>query len=53
MEKENNIIIYNKLIRDNIPEIIIKDNCNPIMRILDEKEYKVELEKNFLKNTMR
>lgn len=37
--------VYNKLVRDNIPEIIKKNNGEPYTRILDEKEYKEELEK--------
>lgn len=37
--------IYNKLVRDNIPEIIKKDNCIPYIRVLSDEEYKVELEK--------
>lgn len=40
--------IYNKLVRDNIPEIISKDNRNPITRILNDEEYKQELEKKLL-----
>ena len=36
--------IYNKLVRDNIPEIIIKDGCKPITRVLTDEEYKKELE---------
>ena len=40
--------IYNKLVRDKIPEIIKRDNCNPNIRILDEKEYKKELDKKLL-----
>lgn len=36
---------YNKLVRDNIPEIIRKNNGNPVTRILNDKEYKKELEK--------
>ena len=36
---------YNKLVRDNIPEIMIKNNQMPITRILDDKDYKKELEK--------
>ena len=30
--------IYNKLVRDNIPEIITKDNCIPVTRILNDKD---------------
>jgi len=37
--------IYNKLVRDKIPEIILKDNAEPVTRILEVKEYKKELEK--------
>lgn len=36
---------YGKLVRDNIPEIIISNGEVPITRILDNQEYKVELEK--------
>lgn len=37
--------IYNKLVRDNIPEIIKNNDENPIITILDDKRYKEELEK--------
>ena len=37
--------IYNKLVRDKIPEIIISNGERPITRTLTDKEYKVELEK--------
>lgn len=37
--------IYNKLVRDKIPEIIEKNGGKPFARILDDKEYKTELEK--------
>ena len=40
--------VYNKLVRDKIPEIIEKDNCRPNTRILDEVEYKKELDKKLL-----
>lgn len=40
--------VYNKLVRDKIPEIIIKDNRNPITRILSDDDYKKELEKKLL-----
>ena len=36
-------IIFNKLVRDKIPEIIKLDNSNPVVRILDENEFKIEL----------
>lgn len=37
--------VYNKLVRDNIPDIISADRRNPITRILSDSEYKDELEK--------
>lgn len=37
--------IYNKLVRDNIPEIIHNNGEKPIIRILSDEEYKQELEK--------
>lgn len=36
---------YNKLVRDNIPQIIENKGSKPIIRILDEEDYKIELEK--------
>ena len=35
--------VYNKLVRDNIPSIIENDGCKCVIKILNEKEYKVEL----------
>ena len=37
--------IYNKLVRDNIPNIIKEKGEEPITRILSDEEYKKELEK--------
>ena len=37
--------IYNKLVRDNIPNIIEKNGETPVTRILSNEEYKSELEK--------
>lgn len=38
--------IYNKLVRDKIPQIIEADNNRkPITKILNEKEYKEQLDK--------
>ena len=36
---------YNKLVRDNIPNIIKSNGETPIIRILTNEEYKQELEK--------
>lgn len=40
--------IYNKLVRDNIPDIIKNDNEVPYTRILSKSEYKEELNKKLL-----
>lgn len=37
--------IYNKLVRDKIPTIIEEKGETPVIKILDEKDYKKELEK--------
>lgn len=37
--------VYNKLVRDKIPDIIKSNGETPIIKILDEVEYKKELEK--------
>lgn len=37
--------VYNKLVRDKIPEIIENNDGHPITRILSDQEYKEELEK--------
>ncbi|MBE6139752.1 MAG: phosphoribosyl-ATP pyrophosphohydrolase [Firmicutes bacterium] len=37
--------VYNKLVRDNIPEIIESKGEKPIISILDDQRYKEELEK--------
>jgi predicted house-cleaning noncanonical NTP pyrophosphatase (MazG superfamily) len=42
---------YNKLVRDNIPEIIATDNGKPRTRILNEAEYREELVKKLLEET--
>lgn len=40
--------IFNKLVRDKIPEIIINDGEKPITRILSKEEYKKELDNKLL-----
>ena len=40
--------IYNKLVRDNIEEIMIKNGAKPVTRILDDEEYLIELNKKLL-----
>jgi predicted house-cleaning noncanonical NTP pyrophosphatase (MazG superfamily) len=39
---------YNKLVRDKIPEIILKDSKNPIIHIANKKEYWEQLNKKLL-----
>lgn len=38
-------IIYNKLVRDKIPDIIKGNGEMPVIRVLDDTSYKSELEK--------
>lgn len=40
--------VYNKLVRDNIPEIIMNDGEYPVIRVLNDEEYKKELERKLL-----
>lgn len=37
--------LYNKLVRDNIPAIIVQNGEYPVTRTLSTNEYKIELEK--------
>lgn len=37
--------VYNKLVRDNIPDIIRSNKETPVTRILNDEEYKSALEK--------
>ena len=43
--------VFNKLVRDRIPEIIEKENKVPKTRILDSEEYKLELLKKLLEES--
>lgn len=40
--------IYNKLVRDKIPEIMKKNGADPVIKILDDEEYLDELNKKLL-----
>lgn len=42
---------YNKLVRDNIPEIISKDGAKPVTRVLNDEEFKKELLKKLMKES--
>lgn len=42
---------YRKLVRDNIPKIMIQNGANPITRILSNEEYLQELKKKLLEET--
>lgn len=37
--------IYNKLVRDNIPQIMLQNGAEPVTRILNDEEYFQELNK--------
>lgn len=47
-EQLKKIKFYNKLVRDNIPEIMIKNGANPVTHILSDDEYLKELNKKLL-----
>ena len=38
-------MIFNKLVRDRIPEIIADEGGKPVYRVMENTEYKVSLEK--------
>lgn len=40
--------VYEKLVRDNIPQIMVANGAKPVTRILDEQEYLHELNKKLL-----
>ncbi len=40
--------VYNKLVRDNIPDIIKNNNEVPFTKVLGDDEYKMELDKKLL-----
>ena len=41
---------YNKLVRDNIPDIIRSNGETPVTKILDNTEYKKDEAKNFFES---
>lgn len=43
--------IYNKLIRDNIPEIIKKNGQTAYISVLDDESYSAELRKKLIEET--
>ena len=45
---DKNVLIFNKLVRDKIPEIIESNNEVAIYRILESNEYRQELYKKLL-----
>ena len=46
------MIQYNKLIRDNIPEIIKEGNKSCVVEVLDESRFIVELNKKLLEESI-
>ncbi len=46
-----NIVLYNKLVRDNISKIIAVDGAESITRILEQKEYINCLKKKLIEET--
>lgn len=40
--------MYQKLVRDNIPDIIRNNGEEPIVEVLDDERYKTELERKLL-----
>ena len=43
-----NLKIYNKLVRDNIPQIMVNNGASPVTRILSDEEYISELNRKIL-----
>lgn len=44
--------IYNKLVRDKIPDIMNNNGAIPVIRELDEQEYLLELNKKLQEETL-
>ena len=43
--------VFNKLVRDRIPEIIKQDDMTPNVRILSDEDYKLELLKKLIEES--
>lgn len=39
----SNVLYFNKLVRDKIPEIISKNGSNPTIKVLNGEEYKIAI----------
>ncbi len=44
--------MYNKLVRDKIPEIILNNGEKPYTRILSSEEYNIELKKKLIEEAL-
>lgn len=44
-------VLYNKLVRDNIPDICIANNQKPKYRVLNDNEYKTALNRKLKEET--
>ena len=44
-------IEYNKLVRDKIPEIIVKDGCTPKVKILSQEDFEKALREKFVEES--
>lgn len=52
LETRTIMIKYNKLIRDNIPSIIEKDNKSCVVTVLDDEQFLVELKKKLVEESI-
>jgi predicted house-cleaning noncanonical NTP pyrophosphatase (MazG superfamily) len=41
-------VVYNKLVRDQIPDIIAADRCQPVTRVMDHPSYRAALRAKLL-----
>lgn len=47
-----NVKFYNKLIRDNIPAVIEKDNKTCVVSVLDDEQFPTELKKKLIEESI-